>query len=59
MADPNRKGCDSPSVNQFSKQGGITNGAQWYSLAGGAWKIVLIFVSTQMQRKQILLHLQQ
>ncbi|KAJ2947032.1 hypothetical protein O0L34_g16377 [Tuta absoluta] len=40
MADPNRRGChvtsseDSSTFN-FGKQGGVTNGAQWYSLKGG------------------------
>ncbi|XP_044735136.1 carboxypeptidase E-like [Chrysoperla carnea] len=34
MADPSRKGCAEDS-NDFGKRGGITNGAQWYSLQGG------------------------
>eukprot|EP00095_Tigriopus_kingsejongensis_P012685 maker-scaffold22_size673200-snap-gene-4.20 protein:Tk12685 transcript:maker-scaffold22_size673200-snap-gene-4.20-mRNA-1 annotation:"carboxypeptidase e-like" len=34
MADPKTPGCDKPE-NSFSKQGGITNGAAWYSVAGG------------------------
>ncbi|XP_045467352.1 carboxypeptidase E-like isoform X1 [Harmonia axyridis] len=35
MADPRRKTCgDIESIN-FPKQGGITNGAKWYSLQGG------------------------
>ena len=34
MADPKTKGCDKPE-NSFSKQGGITNGAAWYSVSGG------------------------
>ncbi|KAL1505234.1 hypothetical protein ABEB36_004842 [Hypothenemus hampei] len=34
MASQHRKGCGS-SESQFAKQGGITNGAQWYSLQGG------------------------
>ncbi|CAH4018089.1 carboxypeptidase E-like [Pieris brassicae] len=40
MADPQRQGCrvsnsdDSTSYN-FGKQGGVTNGAAWYSLKGG------------------------
>jgi hypothetical protein len=34
MSDPKTKGCDKPE-NSFSKQGGITNGAAWYSVSGG------------------------
>ncbi|XP_059098087.1 carboxypeptidase E-like [Tigriopus californicus] len=34
MADPQAKGCDRPE-SSFGKQGGITNGAAWYSVAGG------------------------
>ncbi|XP_066142240.1 carboxypeptidase E-like isoform X1 [Euwallacea fornicatus] len=34
MANQHRKGCGN-TESQFSKQGGITNGAQWYSLQGG------------------------
>jgi len=34
MADPKTKGCDKPE-SSFAKQGGITNGAAWYSVAGG------------------------
>lgn len=40
MASTKRKGCyitdeaDSDSYN-FGKQGGVTNGAAWYSLKGG------------------------
>lgn len=34
MADPNRKGCGFDGYN-FGKQGGITNGAAWYSVDGG------------------------
>merc|ERR1712004_33459 len=34
MSDPNRPGCDSPK-NPFAKQGGITNGAAWYTVDGG------------------------
>merc|ERR1719402_65509 len=33
MADKNAKGCDSPK-NEFAEQGGITNGAAWYSVDG-------------------------
>ncbi|KRT79135.1 Peptidase [Oryctes borbonicus] len=35
MADPKRKGCGDSRSDQFAKQGGITNGAQWYNLQGG------------------------
>lgn len=43
MASPTRKGCNPPEtlINpkndpyNFGSQGGITNGAQWYSLKGG------------------------
>ncbi|CAH1967571.1 unnamed protein product [Acanthoscelides obtectus] len=35
MANPNRKGCGDIDSNKFAKQGGITNGAKWYSLQGG------------------------
>jgi hypothetical protein len=34
MSDPKIKGCDKPE-NSFAKQGGITNGAAWYSVSGG------------------------
>ena len=34
MSDPNTKGCEKPE-NNFAKQGGITNGAAWYSVGGG------------------------
>merc|ERR1711899_568775 len=34
MSDPSRPGCDQPQ-NQFAKQGGITNGAAWYTVEGG------------------------
>ena len=34
MSDPTRPGCDSPK-NPFAKQGGITNGAAWYTVDGG------------------------
>jgi len=34
MADKSTKGCDSPK-NEFAQQGGITNGAAWYSVDGG------------------------
>ncbi|XP_018580185.1 carboxypeptidase E isoform X2 [Anoplophora glabripennis] len=35
MASPKRKGCGDVDSNRFAKQGGITNGAKWYSLQGG------------------------
>lgn len=34
MSDPRRKGCGFDGYN-FGKQGGITNGAAWYSVDGG------------------------
>ena len=34
MADPKTPGCEKPE-NNFAKQGGITNGAAWYSVGGG------------------------
>ncbi|KAK6633778.1 hypothetical protein RUM44_004385 [Polyplax serrata] len=34
MSDPKRKGCGYDGYN-FGKQGGITNGAAWYSVKGG------------------------
>lgn len=34
MADPARRPCDKDST-PFGKLGGITNGANWYSLKGG------------------------
>jgi hypothetical protein len=34
MSDPTTKGCDKPE-NSFASQGGITNGAAWYSVDGG------------------------
>ena len=27
--------CDGTAVNNFARQGGITNGAKWYSVSGG------------------------
>lgn len=35
MASPKRRGCGDVDSNRFAKQGGITNGAKWYSLQGG------------------------
>ncbi|CAH1107843.1 unnamed protein product [Psylliodes chrysocephalus] len=35
MAKPNRHGCGDIESSAFPKQGGITNGAKWYSLQGG------------------------
>ena len=34
MASPNRVKCE-PDEEDFGKQGGITNGAAWYSVSGG------------------------
>ena len=34
MSDPRTPGCDD-SVNEFAQNGGITNGAAWYSVGGG------------------------
>merc|ERR1712076_276527 len=34
MSDPKTPGCEKPQ-NSFAKNGGITNGAAWYSVAGG------------------------
>jgi hypothetical protein len=34
MANPKRNGCGDDGYN-FGKQGGITNGAAWYSVQGG------------------------
>ncbi|CAG9772666.1 unnamed protein product [Ceutorhynchus assimilis] len=35
MASPKRRGCGDGDSAKFAKQGGITNGAKWYSLQGG------------------------
>lgn len=35
MSKPTRKGCGDVDSNKFPRQGGITNGAKWYSLQGG------------------------
>jgi len=34
MSNPATPGCDGPE-NEFARQGGITNGAAWYSVPGG------------------------
>ena len=34
MGSPNTPGCDN-KFNPFAKQGGITNGAAWYTVEGG------------------------
>jgi len=34
MANPNRMPCRDGDTN-FGKEGGITNGAKWYSVRGG------------------------
>lgn len=36
MSDPSQPGCDRPE-SSFAKQGGITNGAAWYSVEGGTY----------------------
>lgn len=41
MTQVHRKGCGN-SENQFAKQGGITNGAQWYSLQGGNFETTVL-----------------
>lgn len=41
MASPQRGGCGDTDSNKFGKQGGITNGAKWYSLQGGAFFSIL------------------
>jgi len=35
MADPKTKKCDQNEETNFAKRGGITNGAEWYSVDGG------------------------
>jgi len=35
MADPNRVPCEMTGDDSFGKQGGITNGARWYSVQNG------------------------
>lgn len=42
MASATRKGCGYDGYN-FGRQGGITNGAAWYSVQGGkrTWRIFL------------------
>ncbi|KAF5297477.1 hypothetical protein FQR65_LT10013 [Abscondita terminalis] len=35
MANPTRRECSNAEKSKFAKQGGITNGAKWYSLEGG------------------------
>ncbi|TRY80294.1 hypothetical protein TCAL_04318 [Tigriopus californicus] len=40
MADPQAKGCDRPE-SSFGKQGGITNGAAWYSSHAGLKGLVI------------------
>lgn len=46
MANPNRPGCDLDGFN-FGKQGGITNGAAWYSVQGGK-QIVTKYMNIKM-----------
>uniref|UniRef100_A0A915P0J9 Peptidase M14 carboxypeptidase A domain-containing protein n=1 Tax=Meloidogyne floridensis TaxID=298350 RepID=A0A915P0J9_9BILA len=35
MAKNDHEPCDGTAQNNFARQGGITNGAKWYSVAGG------------------------
>lgn len=37
MANPNRMPCRGGDIN-FGKEGGITNGAKWYSVRGGKFQ---------------------
>lgn len=37
MANPNRMPCRGGDTN-FGKEGGITNGAKWYSVRGGKFQ---------------------
>lgn len=44
MASATRRGCHTTSAEDsdtfnFGKQGGVTNGAAWYSLKGGKWQV--------------------
>lgn len=40
MAKDDHKTCDLGGDDKFAKQGGITNGARWYSVQGGEWKTI-------------------
>jgi carboxypeptidase E len=35
MAKNDHAPCDGTAASNFARQGGITNGAKWYSVAGG------------------------
>jgi carboxypeptidase E len=35
MSKNDHEPCDGTAQNNFARQGGITNGAKWYSVAGG------------------------
>lgn len=35
MAKNDHAPCDGTAANNFARQGGITNGAKWYSVSGG------------------------
>jgi len=35
MSDPKTPSCDEQPHESFAKRGGITNGAEWYSVDGG------------------------
>ena len=52
MSNPATPGCDSP-VNEFAQQGGITNGAAWYSVPGGmqVWLVSLSKPSLSLYRE--------
>jgi carboxypeptidase E len=41
MADPNRIPCEMTGDDSFGKQGGITNGARWYSVKNGTYTTVM------------------
>lgn len=43
MALVDRPGCGEGGYN-FGKQGGITNGAAWYSIEGGKYHLCCLFI---------------
>lgn len=47
MANASRKGCGDVDSDKFGKQGGITNGAKWYSLQGGTYYNLTFFSNTK------------